>query len=138
MRRGNPEWKPGVSGNPNGRPKGTTYETLAAILNRQGQFETPDKIRDELAKEFPEVVKRGDKFSLKEALTLRAFACAVRGESWALNFIADRTEGKPNQLIDIKSEDITDISRLTPEEADQRIKELRERLSGHIAGDAGA
>ena len=64
---------PGVSGNPKGRPKGV--QSIPDILKEIGK----DKL---------EVVMR------------KVFQFAVEGKPWAVQFIADRTEGKALERID--------------------------------------
>ena len=68
-------WKPGVSGNPNGRPKGV--QSIPDILRKIGEEEGTVEGLNKL-----EVVLR------------MVFGFAVEGKSWAVQFIADRTEGR--------------------------------------------
>lgn len=81
------KFKKGQSGNPKGRPKGTT--TINSVLKKIGSETVTDSTMDKL-----EVIMR------------KVFDSAVKGESWAVHFIADRLEGKPQQQIGIK--DISD------------------------------
>jgi len=79
-RRGNPNWKPGVSGNPKGRPpKGSSF---AEILRRIGEEEFKDQM------------------SKMEAISRKLWAEASKGESWAIREIFDRIDGKPKQIVD--------------------------------------
>tara|TARA_R100001463_G_scaffold23901_1_gene57092 strand:- start:5340 stop:5639 length:300 start_codon:yes stop_codon:yes gene_type:complete len=82
-RKSNGQFKSGVSGNPNGRPKGK--QSIPDILKRIGDEEgTVDGI-DKL-----EVVMR------------KVFQYAVEGKPWAVQFIADRTEGKAKEYVEQK------------------------------------
>tara|TARA_B100000965_G_C19596038_1_gene760310 strand:+ start:1045 stop:1335 length:291 start_codon:yes stop_codon:yes gene_type:complete len=74
------KFKKGKSGNPNGRPKGTT--TINGILKKIGSEQLPETEIDKL-----------------EFIMRKVFEFAVKGESWAVHFIADRLEGKPKQTI---------------------------------------
>jgi hypothetical protein len=71
-------FKPGKSGNPKGRPKGTN--TLAMLLKKIGEEELD-----------------GTEFDKREAIMRKVYKMAFDGQPWAVQFIADRTEGKPTQ-----------------------------------------
>lgn len=75
-------FKPGKSGNPKGRPKGST--SIKDILRRIGieSLEGTDMTKD-------------------EAIMRKVYKLAFDGQPWAVQFIADRKEGKPHQSIDI-------------------------------------
>ena len=70
-------WKPGQSGNPNGRPKKGT--AISDILNNEG-----NKIDKTTGK------------SHREIMLENVYAQAVKDtpDKWAVEFIANRTEGK--------------------------------------------
>ena len=75
-------WKPGESGNPNGRPP--KIRTIPDILHKIGDEEgTVDGSLTKL-----DVVLR------------KVFDYALEGKSWAVQFIADRTEGKPREYVE--------------------------------------
>jgi hypothetical protein len=76
------KFKKGQSGNPKGRPKGTT--TLNSLLKKIGSEEVKGTDADKL-----------------EFIMRKVFDFAVKGESWAVHFIADRLEGKPKQTVGI-------------------------------------
>ena len=80
----NTQFKPGESGNPNGRPpKG---HAIADILNMVAD----------------ETVYIEDKEIAKKEIILRGVIDrAMTGEQWAINFYADRTEGKALQSVDL-------------------------------------
>ena len=92
-RKANGQFKPGVSGNPNGRPKGV--QSIPDILR---------KIGDE------EGTKSGDLTKLQYVMR-KVFDFAVEGKPWAVQFIADRTEGKAvERKVDV-TEEWKDIAR---------------------------
>lgn len=68
-------FKKGVSGNLNGRPKGS--QSIPDILKKIG---------------FEEGTKEGH--SKLEVVLRKVFHYALQGKSWAVEFIANRTEGK--------------------------------------------
>ena len=85
--RGNPpqetRWKPGQSGNPKGRPKSVTLS---------------EALRLELAKAHPQ----GDgEQTYAEAIAAILCQTAAQGNILAAKEIADRTEGKPKQSLDV-------------------------------------
>tara|TARA_R110002012_G_scaffold276213_1_gene463103 strand:- start:162 stop:470 length:309 start_codon:yes stop_codon:yes gene_type:complete len=77
-------FKAGVSGNPNGRPP-----------NRQS---IPDLLRA-----IGEEEGSTDGLSKLEVVLRKVFGYAVEGKSWAVQFIAERTEGKPLQPMQIET-----------------------------------
>lgn len=93
-----PRWKPGESGNPKGRPKGT--RSIPDMLRRFGEYDTPEALVAKLRAMFPGKLKGKKGIPLQEALWLSAYLHAIKGESWAFHLIADRLEGKPRQKID--------------------------------------
>ncbi len=81
-KRGNPQnlkpFKKGQSGNPKGRPK--KGSAIADILNSIG---------DESV-----IMKDGKPITKREAVLRKIYSEAIKGSMAAVNFIADRTEGK--------------------------------------------
>jgi len=74
----------GKSGNPEGRPK--RGHAIADILNELGSAKAGNKTR-------------------REQMLANVYKLAQEGEKWAVEFIADRTEGKPTQTnINIEQE----------------------------------
>jgi hypothetical protein len=74
----------GKSGNPNGRPK--RPECIAEILRGIGD-------------EFVEDARTGKKMSKLEYMLRQVYAAAGKGNMYAINFIADRTEGKAIERV---------------------------------------
>ena len=100
------QFKKGQSGNPNGRPKGTR------------------SIPDMLLKIGAEEVTKDGQFNKQEVVLRRVFEYALEGKSWAVEFIADRTEGKVRQELQVGMlPDVvfTPIEDATEEEWNKRI-----------------
>jgi hypothetical protein len=79
----------GASGNAAGRPK--KENSIADMLRDIG---------DETI-----IVKDGVEMTKKEALLRQIYSLAFKGEAWAANFIADRTDGRPAQSLVVKKTD---------------------------------
>jgi len=77
------QFKKGVSGNPNGRPKGTR------------------SIPDMLLKIGGEDGTKNGQYTKLEVVLRRVFEFALEGKSWAVEFIAERTEGKVRQELQV-------------------------------------
>jgi hypothetical protein len=81
------QFKKGVSGNPNGRPPKVRH------------------IPDILEKIGAENVKvKGFEGVKLEALMRKVYAEAIAGKSWAVQFIAERTEGKVKDVVATEQE----------------------------------
>ena len=83
-------FKPGVSGNPNGRPKG--IQSIPDILRKIGEEDGTVDGKSKL-----------------DVIMYMVFSFALEGKPWAVQFIADRTEGKALDRIEqtIRQEPIT-------------------------------
>ena len=102
------QFKKGQSGNPNGRPKGTR------------------SIPDMLMKIGREEGTKDGQYSKLEVVLRRVFEYALEGKSWAVEFIADRTEGKVRQELQVGMMPeviFTPIEDATEDEWNQRIIE---------------
>ena len=101
-------FKPGQSGNPKGRPK--KEKCIPDILNKLG----------DLIVETDE----GNKITQREFVLLRVYSKAMQGDQWSIQFIADRTEGKPfiTQNINLGSVDSPLVS--FRERLEKRVAEL--------------
>lgn len=87
------KWKPGQSGNPKGRPP--LGKSIPDMLRRFGEWQCPDSLVKKMQTLFPDAKE----LTVQEAVYLRVYTEALQGESWAVQFIADRTEGKVPQGI---------------------------------------
>ena len=79
-------FKPGVSGNPNGRPP--KVKCIPDILN---------KIAEEAGGAAADGVT---KYSKLEVIMRKVFEFALAGRPWAVQFIAERTEGKAVEHVE--------------------------------------
>ena len=79
-----PKFKKGKSGNPQGRPKGSS--SIGQIIKKIGA----------------EDIKSGSDYDKLEFILRKVFDYAVKGEAWAVHFIADRLEGKPKQIVGLQ------------------------------------
>ena len=75
-------WKPGESGNPNGRP--LKIKTIPDILHKIGEEEGTVDGKTKL-----------------DVIMYKVFQYALEGKPWAVQFIADRTEGKAKEFKEI-------------------------------------
>ena len=86
-------FKPGQSGNPNGRPKGmrSIPDILKKIGDEEGTLDGKSKL---------------------DVIMYKVFQFALEGKPWAVQFIADRTEGKAKEFREVpnKSEPIKIMS----------------------------
>ncbi len=109
-------FKPGASGNPNGRPKLTLLS---------------EAIRAQLAVEAPDADER----TYAEVIAEKLCTEAASGNVGAAREIADRTEGKPKQAIDVDLSifDWRELARAHGLNEQDVINEAR-----RLIGDTGA
>ncbi|MBT4851329.1 MAG: hypothetical protein HON37_04580 [Candidatus Marinimicrobia bacterium] len=88
-------FKPGKSGNPKGRPK--KAKCIPDLLRKIGEYQAPEEIHDHVIEYFE--LPKDTTLSMAEAVCMVVYMKATEGQSWAINFIVDRTEGKPAQTI---------------------------------------
>ena len=81
------QWQPGQSGNPGGRPKGTS---LTSVL-----------------RELLDQIPKGDTAKLKERIVKALLDKALRGDTRALDIIFDRTDGKVSLPLEV-----TEVQRI--------------------------
>ena len=81
-RASNGQFKPGVSGNPNVRPKGARSipDILRKIGDEEGTLDGKSKL---------------------DVIMYKVFQFALEGKPWAVQFIADRTEGKAKEIREV-------------------------------------
>ncbi|MCO6401359.1 MAG: hypothetical protein J5I99_09050 [Verrucomicrobia bacterium] len=87
--------------NVSGRGKGT--RSIPDLLRRIGKRRLPPKLRAEVEKliGLPAGDLKKDATRL-EALMEAVYWCAMQGESWAVQFIAERTEGKVKDRLEVE------------------------------------
>ena len=88
----------GQSGNPNGRPRGT--QSIPDMLKRIGEEDVPDVLNERVQ----ELFGKADigEITMLEAVMRTTMMYAIQGKSWAVQFLADRLEGKPRQTIELE------------------------------------
>ena len=86
-------FKPGESGNPDGKPKGTlNFKTRAKWL-----LEATEEITHP-------VTGKKVTISIADQIDVALIRAARKGESWAVKEVLDRLEGKSAQAVDITSD----------------------------------
>lgn len=91
-----PRWKKGQSGNPKGRPKG--IKTIPEMLREIGDRPVDDVL---LAKLHAKYGPAHNPKTLHEAMLMAAAKDAAQGDEHARAFIAERTEGKVTDRLDV-------------------------------------
>ena len=95
-------WKPGQSGNPNGRPP--TVKSIPDILRTIGDGPaSPDIIKVTKAR-FPNIDEKT--LNARQAMLYTAYHQAEHGDKDAREFIATRTEGKIKDVVQITDDRI--------------------------------
>jgi hypothetical protein len=114
-------FKPGASGNPNGRPKLTLLS---------------EAIRAQLAVEAP----HADERTYAEVIAEKLCTEAASGNVHAAREIADRTEGKPKQAIDVDLSifDWRKLARAHGLNEQDVIREARALITESASGSSGA
>ena len=105
-RGGNPNWKPGVSGNPNGRPK------IGAALS--------DLLRAKMDELHPVAG-----VPWRDLVVQTIMEKAISGDMRAAELVMERIDGKVSQTLNLGGK--IDWSGMTPEERSARISELLAR-----------
>ena len=85
QKTGGRDWKPGESGNPNGRPK--TGQALTDLLREAG--------------EITDAKWNGQTMARKKALANQMWMQALRGSEPTQRYIYDRLDGKPTQEVKV-------------------------------------
>lgn len=97
-------WKPGQSGNPKGKPKGT--QSARTIIEKYINALSPSK--------HPDTLKN---LTYHDAAWMQQISkAALKGDLSALNAITDRLEGQAKQSLE--------ISDMSQEDVQARLKEL--------------
>lgn len=125
--RGNPngaahlkehQFKPGQSGNPTGRPKATILSSAYRnVLQRQAPADLTRAVAPNYEGDatFAELIA--------EASIRGAIKAAVKGDPRAAKELADRTEGKARQTVEIARPDPTGVTRLSDAELEAILLE---------------
>tara|TARA_R100001082_G_C4281502_1_gene124085 strand:- start:168 stop:527 length:360 start_codon:yes stop_codon:yes gene_type:complete len=96
--------KGGFSENPNninkkGRPKGTT--SIPDLLRKIGEEEVPRELKEALKTKYNHIDLKD--LNMQEAVLRATYMFAISGKPWAVQFIADRTEGKPIMTMSLET-----------------------------------
>jgi hypothetical protein len=135
MKNLKPPYPKGVSGNPNGinqlgRPK------IADRLEKWGRLRVAKKILQNLKTVFPDVDI--SKMEATDAWTMKVAAAAIRGEAWAISFIAERCEGKVKQSVEMSGRMGLDLHDISDDELDRRTKDAERREAALQTGTTAA
>lgn len=110
-------FKKGQSGNPGGKPKG--LKSIKSLIEQFGKLKAPEKFIDSVKEQFPNLRR---KLTLHEAVALKAYQAALSGESWAVQFLAERGEGKVPTNFNMHASGLGDIIfQVANEEQKKRI-----------------
>ena len=113
MRNSNGTFKPGHSGNPTGKKKGTRS--------------VPDMLKRILKEPCT------DNFNKYETILRSLVDEALNGTRWAVEMVLDRTEGKPHQAAYSSTDDIPH-GFIICEYTDEQLNEQRENRGEIIGG----
>jgi hypothetical protein len=103
-------WKPGQSGNPNGRPKAD--ETFTSLLKQYGETTI--------------ITDDDERKTLKQALIEKMWQMSLNGNDKLIMYLNNRFDGTPRQEVTVRSEN-TNINTeldLTPEEQEAYKKRV--------------
>ncbi len=101
--KGMKPWPKGVSGNPGGRPKGTSVSTLIRKLL--------EKIEPHSKKTYKEL--------MAEAIVKGGIKKAIAGDGRLAEIVLERTEGKVKQMIDASLSGETKVVVFEPDESNK-------------------
>ena len=100
-------FKPGQSGNPNGRPKIRDNLAEVKLMNKTEMRRFIQKIIDMTPEEMKEMVKRTDVPALEIMLASVAHQAIVRGDQARIDFLLQRTIGKVAEKHEHEMVDVT-------------------------------
>ncbi len=94
-RNNNGTFKQGVSGNPKGRPKGAG--SIPDLLRKITNEPVPKELQKRIKKVYPEIDLTD--INLLEGILRTTIMYAIQGKPWAIDFVANRLEGKATEVI---------------------------------------
>jgi len=97
-------FKPGQSGCPGGKPAG--LKSIKSLIQKYGNKRAPAKVVESMIEKFPWL--KG-KITLHDAVLMRVYESAIAGESWAVQFLAERGEGKVPTNFNMHASGLGDI-----------------------------
>jgi len=92
------QFKKGNPGGP-GRPKGVS--NISYKLANYGELKSPAQVSEKIKEFFPELTE--ENLTVDDITWIKVRIAAMQGESWAVEFIADRLDGKAKQAVDMTS-----------------------------------
>ena len=108
-------YKPGESGNPKGRPKGAK-DGFRASINRMLRKTAPDKTLSVLQSKQLKPTTKSNSAALASILV----GLGLKGNLQAMKLIADQTEAKLPQEIELGAGEGTEIMFLMPEKKERK------------------
>ena len=119
VNKGNPYWVKGVSANPLGRPK--KIKCIPDILRKIGDMIAPEDIQNKMRHRF----HSKEKLTMQQAVLMMTYDLAAHGTEWAVEFIAERTEGKAVQIMDVATTNgpLVQILNMTKVVQDEKLIE---------------
>ena len=112
MPREDTQFKKGNKGGPGRPPK---EKCIPDLLRRFGYFNVSPDLVDELKTYIPELP---DKLTMYEAAIARVWVSAAKGDSWGMEFVANRTEGKASAPDEVKGQMV-----------DERLSEIADAIA---------
>ena len=115
-------FKPGQSGNPDGRPKGSL--SIPHLLRRIGIEKAPV----EIAKNVRELygMAKNKSLTMFECFVRLTYIKALEGDIRAIDWLSERTEGKVSQAIELK---VTHRHKVEGEEPIEYLNDYISRIS---------
>jgi hypothetical protein len=100
-----PKWKPGQSGNPNGRPRNAVSTILKELGDQQEiEFDITLTDKDGNEKNSKGKITAGEGSTINTMLAVKLMHMAMQGNLRAMTELLDRTEGKPRMSIEHSGE----------------------------------
>ena len=96
MSRSSGGFKPGYDPRRNSTGKNRKHPLISDMLYRIGNERLPKELKGKL----PEHIQACK--TLREALMRVTYLRAIQGESWAVQFVAERTEGKVKDRLEVE------------------------------------
>ena len=118
---GNKPFPPGVSGNPNGRPKGTRNRSTIVREWLETNY-----------KKVNPITGQTETLQIQDHLVISLIGKALKGDVQAFRELFDSGHGKVSELLDVtsKGESITQ-EKLNPEERRMLIDKLRSEMGNN-------
>jgi len=130
------EWKPGQSGNLNGRPKDS--DSGIGILREIGDQKEIDIKLTGFDGEEKRILIQPEKGDLKRALMTMLYAKGLSGNLNAIKMILNRVYGKPREMIEIVGKNQEgmdyDLSKFSDEELKTFLKLMEKSKPKMIEG----